>query len=122
MNPIIENIYQQAKTNYKKIILAEGEDERIAEITADKGARLIADTTFHQDVVEQLGLQDECCFNTLMNPIITPLGSGIDLDPAVDIGQRMSQLTLRRGAKPVLPGAKGEVVPQPRKARVYLAR
>lgn len=31
MNPIIENIYQQAKLNYKKIVLAEGEDERIQE-------------------------------------------------------------------------------------------
>ena len=31
MNPIIENIYKQAKINYKKIVLAEGSDKRIIE-------------------------------------------------------------------------------------------
>jgi len=31
MNPIIEKIYQQARINHKKIILAEGTDERIIE-------------------------------------------------------------------------------------------
>lgn len=33
MNPIIENIYSQAKLNYKKIVLAEGEDQRVIEAT-----------------------------------------------------------------------------------------
>jgi len=31
MNPIIENIYNQAKLNYKKIVLAEGDDPRTIE-------------------------------------------------------------------------------------------
>lgn len=31
MNPIIENIYSQAKLNYKKIVLAEGDDDRVIE-------------------------------------------------------------------------------------------
>ena len=33
MNPIIENIYKQAKLNHKKIILAEGTDERVIQAT-----------------------------------------------------------------------------------------
>ena len=33
MNPIIENIYSQAKLNYKKIVLAEGDDDRVVEAT-----------------------------------------------------------------------------------------
>ncbi|MFA6369208.1 MAG: phosphate acetyltransferase [Candidatus Shapirobacteria bacterium] len=45
MNPIIENIYQQAKKNYKKIVLAEGTDERIVKaaeiIRQEKIAELI---------------------------------------------------------------------------------
>ena len=45
MNPIIENIYNHAKLNYKKIVLAEGEDQRIIEaakiIREEKIAELI---------------------------------------------------------------------------------
>ena len=33
MNPIIENIYKQAKLSHKKIILAEGTDERVIQAT-----------------------------------------------------------------------------------------
>lgn len=116
------------KTYYDNVIpiferlLDEGQDERTAEITADKEARLAADITFNREVKEQLNLRDTCCFNTLFNPIVLPLGSGIGLDPEVDVGERMSQLTIKPKVKPVLPGAKGEVVPQARKARIYTAR
>lgn len=43
MNSIIENIYQQAKLNYKKIVLPEGTDERIIEAAKTIRDQKIAD-------------------------------------------------------------------------------
>lgn len=46
MNPIIEKIYQQAKLNYKKIVLPEGTDERIVE-----AAKIIRDQKIAELIV-----------------------------------------------------------------------
>ncbi|MDD2483366.1 MAG: phosphate acetyltransferase [Candidatus Shapirobacteria bacterium] len=46
MNPIIENIYSQAKINYKKIILAEGDDDRVIE-----AAKIIRDQKIAELIV-----------------------------------------------------------------------
>lgn len=43
MNSIIENIYQQAKLNYKKIVLPEGTDERVIEAAKIIREQKIAD-------------------------------------------------------------------------------
>lgn len=45
MNPIIENIYQKAKSNIKKIILIEAEDERILQAAKIANKEKIADIT-----------------------------------------------------------------------------
>ncbi len=54
MNSIIENIYKQAKLNYKKIVLAEGDDERIIE-----AAKIIRD----QKIAELIVLGPNCDIN-----------------------------------------------------------
>lgn len=46
MNPIIENIYKQAKINYKKIVLAEGNDKRVIE-----AAKIIRDQKIAELIV-----------------------------------------------------------------------
>ncbi len=54
MNSIIENIYKQAQLNYKKIVLAEGDDERIIE-----AAKIIRD----QKIAELIVLGPNCDIN-----------------------------------------------------------
>lgn len=102
-------------------LLEQGFDELSAQTMADQQARIIADVNFNKRVKEELKLKEYCCFNTLQNPIQIPLGSGIELDPEVDIGQRMSRLQVTNEPTPVLPGAKEEGVVVPRKVRVYRA-
>ena len=119
-----DTYYNEVEVLYE-ILISQGFDDLTAQRTADQQARVIADISFNRKIKAELGLQDYCCFNTLENPIVLPLGSGIELSPEVDVGQRMSQLRLveagtpKTGVSPVLPGAKGEVVAQPKVRRIY---
>jgi len=113
------------KTYYENLeplyntLLEQGFDDITAQRMADRQARVISDVIFNRRVTNELGIRNECCFNTLMNPIILPLGSGIGLDPEVDVGDRLSRLQIKEEPKPVLPT--GNVVPQPVGKRVYRA-
>lgn len=117
-----ENVYYDNLEAAYNTLLDQGFDEPTAQKLADNQARIIADVTFNQRVTKELGLKNYCCFNTLENPIQYPLGSGIELDPEVDVGERMSRLQINPKTTPVLPGAKGEVIANPQTKRVFIAR
>lgn len=61
MNPIIENIYNQAKSNYKKIVLAEGYDNRTLE-----AAKIIRD----QKIADIIVLGKNCDIDPETSPLI----------------------------------------------------
>lgn len=61
MNPIIENIYNQAKLNYKKIVLTEGYDNRTLE-----AAKIIRD----QKIAEIIVLGKDCDIDPESSPLI----------------------------------------------------
>ena len=61
MNPIIENIHNQAKLNYKKIVLAEGYDDRTLE-----AAKIIRD----QKIAEVIVLGKNCDIDPESSPLI----------------------------------------------------
>jgi len=61
MNPIVENIYNQAKLNYKKIVLAEGYDDRTLE-----AAKIIRD----QKIAEVIILGKDCDIDPESSPLI----------------------------------------------------
>ncbi len=115
------NVYYDNLEPIYQTLIDQGFDELTAQKLADRQARIIADVTFNKRITNELGLTRYCCFNTLENPIQLPLGSGIELDPEVDVGERLSRLQIKQDVNPVLPGAKGEVVVPPTK-RVYIAR
>lgn len=117
-----ENVYYDNFEPLYNTLLEQGFDDLTAQRLADQQARIIADVNFHRTVQEQLGLKDYCCFNTLENPIQLPLGVGIELDPEVDVGERLSRLQIADQPTPVLPGAKGETIATPQTKRVYTAR
>lgn len=75
-------------------------DEMQALQLADKNARQVADIIFNKKAKEELNIKEACCFNTLFNPIQQPLGGGINLDPDVDIGISMSQLSIKEQEQP----------------------
>jgi DNA-directed RNA polymerase subunit N (RpoN/RPB10) len=115
-----KDFYDHAEEVFNSL-LEQGFDEKSAEELATQSGEIFADRNFYKKAVEQLGIKDACCFRTLQNPIKMPLGAGIELDPAVDVGTRMSQLQL---VSPVLPEAKGTTIkatPQ-QKPRFYPAR
>lgn len=91
--------------------ISQGQDDLTAQRLADKQAQVVAGLEFNRRVQDELGINDYCCFRTLQNPIVLPLGAGIDLDPEVDVGEKKS--------RPVLP----EVIEgTPSQRRTYLAR
>ena len=61
MNPIIENIYKQSKLNYKKIVLAEGDDLRTVE-----AAKIIRD----QKIADVIVLGKNCDIDPETSPLI----------------------------------------------------
>lgn len=63
MNPLIENIHQQAKLNYKKIVLPEGTDNRIIE-----AAKIIRDQKIADLIV--LGPNSDCDINPEASPLL----------------------------------------------------
>lgn len=109
----IQDIYQT--------LLDQGFDDLTAQRLANQQAEIIASVKFNKRVQTELGIKDECCFKTLQSPIILPLGSGIELDPEVDVGQRMSKLQIKEAPSPVLPSAKGKSIATPQTKRVYRA-
>lgn len=116
------NVYYDNVEPLYNTLLEQGFDDVSAQKLADRQASIIADVTFNKRITEELGISRYCCFNTLENPIQLPLGSGIELDPEVDVGERMSRLQIKQDTTPVLPGAKGEVIATPPTKRVYTAR
>lgn len=116
-NKILEEkskIYYENVVPLYNTLLEQGFEDIIAQQLADKQARIIADVTFHERAEKELGLKRYCCFKTLQNPIILPLGSGIDLDPDVDVGERLSRLQLKETSKP-------ETKEEVKQRRVYRA-
>ena len=116
-----ENVYYENIEPLYNTLIEQGFDDLSAQRLADRQARIIADVNFNKRVREELGLKDYCCFNTLENPIQYPIGSGIDLDPEVDVGERMSRLQVIEKPGPVLPTATGEAIAVPQTRRVYRA-
>jgi phosphate acetyltransferase len=62
-NTIIENIYNQAKANYKKIVLPEGTDERIIE-----ASKIIRDQKIADLII--LGPNSDCDINPENSPLL----------------------------------------------------
>lgn len=63
MNQIIENIHQQAKLSYKKIVLPEGSDNRIIE-----AAKIIRDQKIAELII--LGPNSDCDINPENSPLL----------------------------------------------------
>ncbi|MDD2225466.1 MAG: phosphate acetyltransferase [Candidatus Shapirobacteria bacterium] len=61
MNPIIENIYNQSKLNYKKIVLTEGDDNRIIE-----AVKIIRD----QKIADVIVLGKNCDIDPESSPLL----------------------------------------------------
>jgi len=61
MNPIIENIYNQSKVNYKKIVLTEGDDQRTIE-----AAKIIR----NQKIADVIILGKNCDIDPESSPLI----------------------------------------------------
>lgn len=86
-----DDYYSRVEETYLSL-LTQGFDDMTAQKLASTQARIYADTRFNQRVRTELGINRLCCMRTLQNPIVMPLGSGVELDPEVDVGQRMSTL------------------------------
>jgi DNA-directed RNA polymerase subunit N (RpoN/RPB10) len=113
-----EDVYYEKLAQTFEMLVSQGLDELTAFDLADKDARKIADILFYKRVSNELGIKNYCCFNTLFNPIQLPLGSGINLDPDVDIGTSMSRLRIAPGKQ-----EEGkEEQPAARAVRVFKAR
>lgn len=113
-----DDYYASLEDNYNGLI-SQGFDEGSARQIADRNARIYADVKFNEKATK-LGLTRYCCMRTLETPIINPLGSGISLDPEVDIGQRLSQIKIGT-QKAVLPTMKGESSTKPVRIRTLRA-
>ena len=86
--------YNQELEKAKVRLSATGLNQKQINKIAEQEANNITDLEFNAKVKRQVGIERLCCFNNLMNPIIIPLGSGVELDPVVDVGQRMSTMNL----------------------------
>lgn len=83
-----EKDYVEIALKYYQTFLGQGFDDITAQSLADRQGQIIAGINFNRKVRDQLGLKEECCFNTLLNPVIMPLGSGIPLDKEIEVGER----------------------------------
>lgn len=86
--------YAEELEKSKARLRATGLDIKQINKIAEQEANNVADLEFNTKVKRQVGIDRLCCFNNLMNPIIIPLGSGVELDPVVDVGQRLSTMSL----------------------------
>lgn len=99
MNPLIENIYQKAKSNPKKIVLVEPQDDRV-----QKAAKIASDQKIAQIIMIKNPIQDPL-FNQLAEELYQiRKEKGITLDQAKELiknplyfGTMMVQLGLADG-------------------------
>lgn len=111
-----DDYYNKLEETYRELI-DQGQPENIALAIAEHNAAIFADVSFNKKVSEQLKIPKDryCCFKTLANPGILPLGAAVGIDPVVEVGERMSRVKLQEKEPTILSVSQG--TPQPTKTQ-----
>lgn len=81
----------KAYDTYYQQALNEGMEDKMATKYAEEKSKIYANVLFNKEVQDKVGIKRFCCFRTLQNPIILPMGSAVQLSSEVDIGERYSK-------------------------------